>query len=368
MRYLPEPSFSHDAIRKIGVLLVNLGTPDEPSAPAVRRYLKQFLSDPRVVEIPRIIWWMILNGIILNTRPKKSAAKYAKIWTRDGAPLLVHTRRLGQLLQGYLGEARKTAPLLVRVGMRYGNPSIPSAIAELKAQHCDRILVLPLYPQYAGSTTASSFEAVAQAISSYRNVPGLRTIRHYHDHPAYIGALANSVRTYWARHGKPDKLLMSFHGVPQFTLEQGDPYHCECQKTGRLLGEALGLTKEQYVISFQSLFGRAEWIKPYTEPTLKELAKKGAERVDVICPGFPVDCLETLEEIAIEGKATFLSAGGKDFNYIPCLNEDDMWVKALTNIALENLQGWIDETGDRALMQDDAMATMTRATTMGASQ
>lgn len=364
-RYLPEPDFTHDTILKTGILLVNLGTPDAPTAPALRRYLKQFLSDSRVVEIPRIVWSVILNGIILNTRPKKSAAKYAKIWTPDGSPLLAHTNRVAQLLRGHLGDKIKS-PLAIAVGMRYGNPSIAGAIAELKAQHCDRTLLLPLYPQYACSTTASSLDAVMAAFRRYRNVPALRTIRHYHDDPGYISALAGSVLTYWSKHGKPDKLLMSFHGVPRYTLDMGDPYHCECQKTGRLLAEALGLVKEQYMVSFQSLFGRAEWIKPYTEPTLRQLAKSGCGRVDVVCPGFPVDCLETLEEIAIEGKATFLNSGGKEYHYIPCLNQNDAWIKALAAIALENLRGWIDENRNGAVEKQEAAQILLRAKALGA--
>ena len=365
MRYLPEPEFRHDTILKTGILLINLGTPDEPTPGAVKRYLKQFLSDPRVIEIPKAVWWFILNGIILNTRPKKSAAKYAKIWMPEGSPLLVHTKRLAQLLRGYLGEKIKS-PLVVVPAMRYGNPSILSAIEELKAQHCNRILLLPLYPQYAGSTTASSVEMVFDSLKRYRDIPALRVVKHYHDHPAYIDALASHVLAYWAKHGKPEKLLMSFHGVPRFTLDKGDPYHCECQKTGRLLAEALGLVKEQYVISFQSLFGRAEWVKPYTEPTLKELAKKGVSRVDVICPGFPIDCLETLEEIAMECKASFLAAGGKEFNYIPCLNGNDLWVKGLAQIAEENLQGWIDPAWDKTSAQDRAQQALMYAKTLGA--
>lgn len=367
MPYLPEPEFRHDTILKTGILLINLGTPDEPTPSAVKRYLKQFLSDTRVIEIPRFIWWFILNGIILNTRPKKSAAKYAKIWMPEGSPLLVHTKRLAQLLRGCLGEKIKS-PLIVMPAMRYGNPSLLSAIQELKAQHCDRILFLPLYPQYACSTTASSVETVFNILKQYRNVPALRVVRHYHDHPAYINALASHVLSYWSKHGKPDKLVMSFHGVPRFTLEKGDPYHCECQKTGRLLAEALGLMKEQYIVSFQSLFGRAEWVKPYTEPTLKELAKKGVSRVDVICPGFPIDCLETLEEIAIECKASFLAAGGKEFNYIPCLNENDQWVKALAQIAEENLQGWIEQDWSKEQAQEASQQSFLHAKALGAKQ
>jgi ferrochelatase len=365
MRYLPEPAFTHDTVLKTGILLVNLGTPDAPTSLAVRRYLKEFLSDPRVVEIPRAVWLLILNGIILNTRPRKSAQKYAKIWTREGSPLLVHTQRLGQLLRGYLGEKVKS-PMAIAIGMRYGNPSIAAGIAELKAQHCERILLLPLYPQYAASTTATAVDAVAAALRRYRNVPALRTIGHYHDHPRYIEALAQSVNAHWMGHGRPDKLVMSFHGVPRFTLDKGDPYHCQCQKTGRLLAQALGLDKSKYVVAFQSLFGRTEWIKPYTAPTLEALAKSGVARVDVICPGFPVDCLETLEEIAIEGKASFLNAGGKEYHYIACLNENDTWVRAFTDIALDNLGGWVSENWDKKAARTTAEATLARAKALGA--
>ncbi len=366
-RYLPEPKFSHDIVPKTGILLVNLGTPDQPNRPALRRYLKEFLSDTRVIEIPKAVWWIILNGVILNTRPKKSAAKYAKIWLPEGSPLLVHTRRLAQLLRGYLGEQMQS-PLALAVGMRYGNPSIASAIAELKNQHCDRILLLPLYPQYAASTTASAVDAVARALRRYRNVPALRTVRSYHDHPGYIGALASSVLSYWSKHGKPDKLVISFHGVPRRTLDKGDPYHCECQKTGRLLAEALGLIGEQYTVAFQSLFGRAEWIKPYTASLLKQLGKTGIARIDVVCPGFPVDCLETLEEIAIEGKTTFLQAGGKEFHYIPCLNENDAWIRAFGAVAMENLQGWASEIWSPAGAQRQAAETVARAKALGAKR
>ena len=305
----------------------------------MRRYLKEFLSDPRVVEIPRPVWWLILNGIILNVRPAKSAAKYAQIWDQDGSPLKVHTERQTKLLRGYLGEQGQGA-LLVEYAMRYGNPSIASVLARLKEQHCERILVLPLYPQYAASTTATAFDAISDFFRRTRNVPELRMVKHFHDHPGYIAALADSVRKYWAQHGKPDRLLMSFHGLPRYTLERGDPYHCECQKTARLLAEALALPPEHYQLSFQSRFGRAEWLQPYTAATLAAWGKQGLRRVDVVCPGFVADCLETLEEIGIEGKAEFLNAGGKEFHSIACLNEDDAWIKALATIALEHLQGW----------------------------
>ena len=339
MSFLAEPAIAHGTPARTAIVLLNLGTPDAPTKAAVRRYLKEFLSDPRVVEIPRPVWWLILNGIILNTRPGKSAAKYALIWEKDGSPLKLHTERQVKLLRGYLGERGHTA-LLVDYAMRYGNPSIASVLARLKAAHCERILVLPLYPQYAASTTATAFDAIAEFFVQTRNIPELRLVKHFHDHPAYIAALAEGVRRHWDRHGKPDRLLMSFHGLPHFTLDRGDPYHCECQKSARLLAETLGLAPEQYKLSFQSRFGRAEWLQPYTAATLAQWGKEGLRRVDVVCPGFVADCLETLEEIGIEGKAEFLKSGGKEFHAIPCLNESDAWIKALAQIALEQLQGW----------------------------
>jgi len=351
MAYLAEPPFAHGTPARTAILLLNLGTPDAPTAAAVRRYLKEFLSDPRVVEIPRPVWWLILNGIILNVRPAKSAAKYAQIWERDGSPLKLHTERQTKLLRGYLGEQGHAA-LVVEYAMRYGNPSIASVLARLKEQQCERILILPLYPQYAASTTATAFDAITDFYQRARNIPELRLVKHFHDHPAYIAALADSLRKYWDRHGRPDRLLMSFHGLPRFTLERGDPYHCECQKTARLLAEALALAPEQYQLSFQSRFGRAEWLQPYTAATLAQWGKQGLRRVDVVCPGFVADCLETLEEIGIEGKAEFLNAGGKEFHSIPCLNESDAWIAALGQIALRQLQGWdIPDASPDALKQ-----------------
>jgi ferrochelatase len=338
--YLPEPSYTHGTPSRVGVLLLNLGTPDEPTPSAVRRYLKQFLSDRRVVEIPRAIWWLILNGIILNVRPRKSAEKYALIWGKDGSPLMVHAQRQAKMLQGFLGNPN----VVVELGMSYGNPSVESAIGKLRAQGCDRILAFPLYPQYAASSTASALDAVFRTLLKTRNMPALRTVRQYHDHPAYIEALAESVRQYWGGKGKPEKLIMSFHGVPRYTLDKGDPYHCFCQKTGRLLAEALGLQAHQYMVCFQSRFGRAEWLKPYLAQTLEELGKAKLRRVDVICPGFSSDCLETLEEIAMEGKVTFTTAGGGEYHYIPALNEREEWIHAMTAIARENLQGWLEPT------------------------
>ncbi len=341
MPYQTEPDFSHGTPEKTAVLLVNLGTPAAPTAQAVKPYLREFLSDPRVVEIPRVVWWLILNGIILNTRPKKSAAKYASVWMKEGSPLKVHTERQAALLQGYLGERCTGAALVVDYAMRYGNPSIPSVLAKLKAQNCQRILLVPMYPQYAASSVATVCDKVFDELRQMRNVPALRTIMHFHDHPGYIAATAQNVRDYWTLHGRPDKLVMSFHGVPRYTLDKGDPYHCECHKSGRLIAGALGLTSEQYTVSFQSRFGKAEWIKPYTTATLKELGQQKTRRVDIICPGFVADCLETLEEIALEGKEDFQHAGGGEYHYIPCINERNDWIHALTDLVLDNLHGWL---------------------------
>ena len=350
MAYQIEPTFSHGTPARTGILLINLGTPDAPTPKSVRPYLKEFLSDPRVVEIPRLLWWPILNGIILNVRPKKSAAKYATIWTKEGSPLRVHTEKQAALLQGYLGE-RTNAPLVVDFAMRYGNPSIPSVLRRLKEQNCQRILIVPMYPQYAASSSATAFDVVFDERQRMRNTPALRTIRNYHDHPGYIKALANNINEYWMKNDRPDKLVMSFHGVPRYTLERGDPYHCECQKTGRLLAQQLGLKPDQYQVSFQSRFGKAEWIKPYTTATLEELGKKNTRRVDVVCPGFVADCLETLEEIAQEGKEDFQHAGGGEYHYIPCLNERNDWMHALTDLVMENLNGWLVEQNPEELEQ-----------------
>lgn len=346
-RYQPEPSHLHGNPARTGLLFVNLGTPDAPTAPALRRYLKEFLWDPRVVEIPRPLWWLILNGIILNTRPAKSAAKYASVWLSEGSPLAVHTQRQAKLLRGALGAAGYP-DIEVAYAMRYGNPSIVSQLDTLKAAGCTRILIVPAYPQYAASTTASVGDMVAAWMQSTRNVPEIRFVRNYHDNPAYIAALAASVREHWQANGplgSGDKLVMSFHGLPRFSLDKGDPYFCECHKTGRLLAEALGLQKEQYQITFQSRFGRAEWLQPYTQPTLEALARSGTRRVDVICPGFVADCLETLEEIAMECKEAFLTngqgEGGKVFHYIPCVNERPDWIEALKQLSITHLGHWL---------------------------
>jgi protoporphyrin/coproporphyrin ferrochelatase len=364
MAYLPEPPFAHGSQARTGILLVNLGTPDEPTAGAVRRYLAEFLWDPRVVEIPRVAWWPILRFILL-TRPARSAAKYAAVWTKEGSPLRVYLGRQVQLLRGYLGE-RVKSPLAVAGACRYGNPSIAAGLAELRGKGCERILVLPLYPQYAASTTGSAMDAVGAALARLRNVPAIRTVRNFHDHPAYVKAVARSVNDYWMKHGRPDRLVMSFHGLPRFSLDRGDPYHCECRKSARLIATELGWDDERTLVTFQSRFGRAEWLQPYTAATLAELGAKGTGRVDVICPGFAADCLETLEEIAMEGRDAFLSAGGKEFHYIPTTNDSPAFMAALTLIALENLHGWASRDWDPQAAQAESRDSAARARALGA--
>jgi protoporphyrin/coproporphyrin ferrochelatase len=338
MRYAAEPSHAHDRVERTGILLVNLGTPDAPTPKAVRRYLAEFLSDPRVVEIPRAVWWPILHGVVLRVRPSKSAAKYTAIWTDEGSPLLVWTRKQAVRLLGSLGE--RGHAVLVQHAMRYGDPSMAAGLDALKQQGATRILVLPMYPQYAAATTGSTVDALQAWARRTRRVPELRVINQFHDDAGVIGALAARVTEHWQREGRGRMLVMSFHGLPARSLTLGDPYHCQCQTTGRLLAERLGLQQQEYQVTFQSRFGRARWLEPYTDATLRKLAQQGHERVDVICPGFTADCLETLEEIGIEARHTFLSAGGKAFHLIPCLNDSPAWIDALAKLTIRHLQGW----------------------------
>ena len=361
--FQPEPDFAHGRAARTGVLYCNLGTPDEPTASAVRRYLAQFLADPRVVEIPRFIWWPLLYGVILPFRSGKSAAKYAAIWRPEGSPLKLWTDKQAKLLQGWLGEHGHR--VLVRYAMRYGSPSIASQLDALKAEGATRILVVPAYPQYSATTTASMIDAVTAWSARVRNLPELRFVNRYHDDRGYLQALARRVERHWREHGRGDHLVMSFHGVPERTLHLGDPYHCECQKTARMLAAHLGLESGQYTLTFQSRFGKAKWLEPYTEPTLKALAQRGVVRVDVVCPGFTGDCLETLEEIGMEGRQAFLAAGGRQFQYIPCLNDDPAWIAALGAVTERHLAGWPtrDEPDKQALA-----ASRERAVALGARQ
>lgn len=341
MPFSPEPTFAPEPTGRTAVLLVNLGTPTAPNAGAVRRFLREFLSDPRVVEIPRIIWWPILYGIVLTLRPRKTAAKYASIWTERGSPLMVFSRQQAVLLRGYLGE--RGLDVDVALAMRYGEPSVAAVMQQLQQNKVERLLVLPMYPQYSATTTASVFDAIVDALKKTRNVPELRWVKNFHNHAAYIDALKRSVLDHWRKFGtlaRSDRLVVSFHGIPKRSVLRGDPYYSECQTTGRLLAESLGLNQGEYLITFQSRFGRAEWLQPYTAPSLRKLAAEGAARVDLICPGFATDCLETLEEIAIEGKHEFLSAGGKQFHYIACLNDAPAFITALADLAEQQMRGW----------------------------
>ena len=358
-----EPEFRHGQPPRTAVLYCNLGTPDAPTPAAVRRYLAEFLSDARVVEIPRLLWMLILHGIVLRVRPAKSAAKYASVWTKEGSPLKVWTEKQARLLQGWL--AQRGHPVRVRYAMRYGQTSIASQLDALKADGVTRVLILPAYPQYSATTTASVFDAVYAWAARTRLIPELRFVNHYHDDPLYIEALVKKVRKHWLDNGRADQLVMSFHGVPQRTLQLGDPYHCECFKTARLLADRLGLHKDQFKVTFQSRLGRAKWLEPYTEPSLIALARAGVASVDVVCPGFTSDCLETLEEINIEARKAFLTAGGKEFQYIACLNDQPEWINALCSVAQQHMGGWATQQPD-----DEAApaAARSRAIALGAKQ
>ena len=319
-----------------GILITNLGTPDEPDTASVRRYLREFLSDPRVVEIPWLVWMVILHGIVLRLRPAKSARLYKSIWTEDGSPLMAISKRQRERLEQALRDSGQQ-DFELKLAMRYGNPSIRAALRAFQQQGIHRVVVLPLYPQYAGPTTGSTFDVVADELKQWRWVPALHFINSYHDHPLYIEALANSIRRHFEEHGKPQKLVLSFHGTPKRNLTLGDPYHCHCQKTTRLLVEQLGLGEGDYITTFQSRFGKAEWLKPYTDATLAELPGQGVTQVAVISPAFSADCLETLEELDRENRNIFMDAGGEQYRYIPCLNDNDDHIRLMTALLLPNL-------------------------------
>lgn len=364
----PTPQYEHGLPESLGVLLVNLGTPDAPTPASVRRYLKKFLSDPRVIEVPRPLWWIILNGYILRVRPARSAKVYQKIWTEHGSPLLLHSRDISDAVAQQL-TARISGTVNVELGMSYGEPSIPAALGRLYEQGAQRIVCLPLYPQYSGTTTASVFEAVTAALSRRRWLPEFRFISHYHDSRGYIAAQAQNIREYWEQNGRGEKLLLSFHGVPRETLLKGDPYHCQCQKTARLIAESLELADDEWVLTFQSRVGRAEWLRPYTDETVAGLGRKGMGRLDVVCPGFAADCLETLEEIAMQNAEIFSAAGGGTLNYIPALNARDDHVAFLTRLIEKHISGWPESSpdwsaSDAAREQDKSRQ---RALAMGAS-
>lgn len=324
----------------LGVLLTNVGTPAAPTASALRRYLAEFLGDRRVIEYPRWLWQPLLHGVILNTRPRRSARLYRRVWTDEGSPLLLILQRQVKALQAAL--ASSPVPVRVACGVRYGEPSIADGLRRLDAAGARRILVFPLYPQYSATTTATSLDAVFDELKTWRWVPELRTINHYHDHPGYIATLANSIREAWAAQGRPDRLLISFHGIPRDYFLKGDPYYCECQKTARLLAEALDLADGEWAATFQSRFGPSEWLQPYTDETLAAWGREGVARVDAVCPGFSADCLETTDEIGHEGAHTLREAGGGELRYIPALNDRPDHIALLAELVRANLAGWLE--------------------------
>ena len=352
--YTGLAGYAHDQSAKAGVLLVNLGTPEAPTARKVRPYLAQFLGDPRIIELPRWLWNIILHGVILRIRPKRSAHAYARIWTEQGSPLRTGSEALMRALQTEI-SARRPGPIKVELAMRYGEPSVRRQIEKMQREGVRRLLVLPLYPQYSATSTGSVIDAVADTLKVLRWPPELRLINDYHDDPAHIEALAKSIEVFWAERGRGDKLLLSFHGIPERYLRAGDPYFCQCHATARLLRERLGLEAGQILTSFQSRVGRERWLHPYTDETVKQLAKDGVARLDVVSPGFAVDCLETLEEIAMQNREFFLEAGGTDLRYIPALNDSPDQVKAMADLVLRHAQGWPEFAPDY-----DAEAARTR--------
>jgi ferrochelatase len=343
--YRGEKNFDHEEDAAVGVLITNVGSPKAPTTAALREYLKQFLSDPRVIENQGLGWKLLLHGVILQTRPKISARAYQEVWTDSGSPLLnmvqAQAHGIEELLRSRIGS-----PIHVAVGMGYGEPSVSSALALLKEKGCRKIVVLPLFPQYAAATVGSTFDAVSKTLSGWRWVPEFRFISHYHDNQAYINALASTVHEHWSKEGEPERLLMSFHGLPLRTLEEGDPYHCQCQKTARLLREAIKFPDDRIYLTFQSKFGKEPWLQPYTDATLKEWGGAGVGRVDVVCPGFSADCLETIEEIGDENRGYFLKAGGKSLHYILALNDRPDHLAMLAGVIEQNLQGWVTGIGD----------------------
>lgn len=357
--YAGEPDYTHDRRDRLGILLANLGTPDSPEPGDVRRFLAEFLWDPRVVEAPRWLWWLALHGVILRIRPAKSSHAYRQIWTSAGSPLLLHTRNAAAALQERSAAIRDA---VIAVGMTYGRPSIASALQELKDRGARRLLVLPLYPQYSATTTAAVFDRITRELSTWRWIPELRFVMSYHDEGNYVRAIADSIREHWRTREKTH-LLFSFHGIPHRYLLAGDPYHCQCQKTARLVADALGLAQDEWSVSFQSQVGREQWLTPYTDQLLAEYAQRGPKRVTVVCPGFATDCLETLEEIAIRNRAAFLEQGGEYFDYVPALNASDAQIELLTALIRRHTEGWAG-----AASADEIAARKARALALGAQR
>lgn len=339
MQYIKQSDQLKQSDGGLGILLVNLGTPDEPTTPAVRRYLAEFLSDPRIVAIPRFLWMIILHGIVLRVRPKRSAEAYRSVWTDEGSPLLVISQKQQAALEAAV-KSRLSGNVTLALGMRYGNPSIPNALEQLRRQNVQRLLILPLYPQYSATTTASIFDAITNELQRWRWIPEIRFIHRYHQEPAYIAALSESIREYRQQQGEANKLLFSFHGIPRDYYESGDPYPDECHATAQAVVENLGLSEDQWQVSFQSRFGAQEWMKPYTDETLKQWGAEGIENVQVVCPAFSADCLETLEEIAQENRDYFLEAGGQSYAYIPALNDRPDHIAMLAELVVRHAGGW----------------------------
>ena len=338
MRYKSNEKYSHGAERKIGVLLVNLGTPDAPTTSAVRKYLAEFLSDPRIVEMPRIIWWLILNIIILNIRPQRSKKLYKKIWSKDGSPLLVISNNIVSKIKNSKNILKKN--ILIDLAMRYGNPSIKKALDNYRENNINKLVVIPMFPQYSAATTASIFDKLSSEMKTWRNIPDIRFLSTYHDEPSYISACAHRIKHHWEKEKKSKKLIFSFHGLPQVNLHKGDPYHCYCHKTAEMIAKGLKISESDYVVTFQSRFGNQVWLQPYTDEVLENLAKEGVDSVDIFCPGFLCDCLETLEEINIQSRENYISCGGIFFNYISALNDSDENIKSMENIILQEIMDW----------------------------
>jgi len=362
--YIGNPGYVHGSPARIGVMLVNLGTPDAPTTAAVRRYLAEFLWDRRVIEAPRVLWWLILHGIILRTRPRRSAHAYQKIWTSAGSPLLLESRALADAVRAGL-TTRLGDRVRVELAMTYGNPSIASALERLRRDNVQRLLLLPMYPQYSATTTAAIFERVTAELSRWRWIPELRVVNQYWDEDAYIAALADSVETHWQAHGRKH-LLFSFHSIPKRYFVAGDPYHCFCQATARGVAARLGLAAGEWSVGFQSRFGREEWLKPYVDQLLHDYSHQGPKRVTLVCPGFATDCLETLEEISMQNREMFLSHGGEAFDYVPCLNSTGPQVSLYEHLVLKHAQGWPelaagDDAPARAAARERALAMGARS-------
>lgn len=340
MKFIGKTDYDHATTEKLGVLITNLGTPESPTPAALRKYLAEFLWDPRVVEFPRPLWWLVLNLIILRVRPKSSAATYSKIWTQDGSPLMMYTKAQFAALQRKMVEHDQSSRIVVDFAMRYGSPSIESVLLDMQNKNVTRLLVMPLYPQYSGTTTGSTFDAIASVCKKLRWIPELRFINQYADNEKYIQACANRITQYWQQHQKSEMLLFSFHGLPKRYLLAGDPYHCQCYKTARLISQKLQLDESSWQVAFQSRFGREEWLQPYTDKTLESLPANKISSVDVFCPGFSADCVETLEEINMLNRDIFIQAGGQDFNYIPALNDSEDHINAIYDLIMQHMQGW----------------------------